>query len=134
MDDSKLPGTATSLPSPPFVHLEGIPNFRDLGGWPIGGDSNKSVRRGFIYRCGEPTKATDADLEKIRSLNISSIYDLRSRPEIEKFQVSGPTASTKEWPGVKRVYNPVFPEESWDPVSLASRHADYQAGDVEVRL
>lgn len=70
----------------------------------------------------------------MKTLHISSVYDLRSKPEIEKLQVSGPEAVIKEWPGIKRVYNPVFPEESWDPVSLAARHADYQAGDAEVRL
>ncbi|OAA65862.1 protein tyrosine/serine phosphatase [Niveomyces insectorum RCEF 264] len=70
--------------------------------------------------------ATDEAVEKIRSLGVTHIYDLRSNTEIQKMQVSDSKASVINWPGVERVSSPVFPEESYDPVSLAKRHAEYQ--------
>jgi hypothetical protein len=126
------PETSSSLPSPPFVSMKGIANFRDLGGYTIASDQTKCVRPNFIYRCAEPTKATEEDIEKIKSLGITHIYDLRSDPEIKKLQISGSAGTVTDWPGVERVYCPVFPEESYDPVSLAVRHADYHEGTEEV--
>lgn len=131
--DIKLPGTPTTLPSPPFVHLHGIPNFRDLGGWPISGKPGKSVRRNFIFRCGEPTRATEEDIKKIQSLGITHVFDLRSNPEIKKLQVTGVSNGVvTSWPGIERVYSPVFPEQEYDPVSLAKRHAEYLTDKPEV--
>jgi hypothetical protein len=128
------PETSTTLPSPPFVHLKGIANFRDLGGWPISLSPLKSVRRNYIFRCAEPTKATEETIAKIRSLGITHIYDLRAAPEIKKHQVSSSDKhggdGVVNWPGVERVYCPVHPEESYDPISLALRHGDYlEKGD-----
>jgi len=126
------PETPSTLPSPPFIPLTGIPNFRDLGGWPISSSDGKSVRRNYIYRCGEPTKATKEAIEKIKSLGINHIFDLRSEPEIQKLQVSeGSSGVVASWPGVERTYCPVFPDDSYDPVSLAVRHANYFRGDAE---
>ncbi|PGH26768.1 hypothetical protein AJ80_01532 [Polytolypa hystricis UAMH7299] len=84
------------------------------------------LRRHYIYRCGEPTKATEETINKIRSLGVTHIFDLRSIPEIKQFQVSGSAGSVPNWPGVERVYCLVFLEDSYDPVSLARRHADYK--------
>jgi hypothetical protein len=116
--------------------MKGIPNFRQVGGYPIGGHPNKSFRRGLLFRCAEPTKATSEDLKTIRSLGVTRIYDLRSKPEITKYQVSsvgsGTAGAPYSWEGVKRIYAPVFPEESWDPVSMAVRHKEYQREDAEV--
>jgi len=127
------PETPASLPTPPFVTLSGIPNFRDLGGWPIASWPHHSVRRNYVFRCGEPTKATDEAVEKIKSLGVKHIFDLRSNPEIRQHQLSGRSAGVTNWPGVERVYVPVFPEDSYDPLSIATRHADYQKGTTEVR-
>jgi hypothetical protein len=121
------PETSSDLPSPPFIHLKGIANFRDLGGWPISSSPKKSVRRNYIFRCAEPTKATEETIAKIRSLGITHIYDLRAAPEIKKFQVStlkGEGDGVVNWPGVERFYCPVHPEESFDPVGIVLRHSD----------
>jgi hypothetical protein len=127
------PETTASLPSPPFVTMQGISNFRDLGGYAIASDPKKSIRRNYIFRCAEPTLATDQDISKINTeLKITHIYDLRSNPEIEKGQISGVKGEVVNWPGVERVYCPVFPETSYDPISLATRRADFRRGDEEV--
>lgn len=49
--------TAQNLPSPPFVNVAGIANFRDAGGQPTANGQN--VRRGLIYRSADPSKATE---------------------------------------------------------------------------
>src|SRR6266480_7255976 len=126
------PETSSSLPSPPFVPLNGIPNFRDIGGYPISSSPHLSVRRNYIFRCGEPTKASPEAIAKIQSLGVTHIYDLRSKAEIQKLQLLGTGTVVTDWPGVERVYVPVFPEDAYDPVSMAVRHADYLSGDADV--
>jgi hypothetical protein len=117
--------------------MKGIPNFRAVGGYPITGQPGKSLRKGLLFRCAEPTKGTTEDIKTIKSLGINRIYDLRSIPEIKKHQVAnagtGNAGEPYKWDGVERVYAPVFPEESWDPVSMAVRHKEYQKAGPEVR-
>jgi hypothetical protein len=128
--DAITPGTPWTLPSPPFIALEGIPNCRDLGGWPISGQADRSIRRNRIFRCGDPTKATEADVEKLRLLGVRSVYDFRSTPEIDKRRAAARGAAP--WVGIERHLSPVFPNESYDPASLAASHADYMSEGTEV--
>lgn len=53
----------SDLPSPPFVHIPGIANFRDAGGQTT--RSGQNVRRGLIYRSADPSKATEEGLSKM---------------------------------------------------------------------
>lgn len=46
-----------ALPSPPFVEIPGVANFRGIGGGHIG--------PGLIYRAADPTRATKSGLEKM---------------------------------------------------------------------
>lgn len=121
--------TNISLPSPPFVTIEGIPNFRDLGGYPV--SSNQSFRRSIIYRCAEPSQVTKNGIEAMKSLKIASAYDLRSNNEIERSKASGRGGVT-EWDGCSRVFAPVFTDEDYSPENLAIRYADYTAEGTEV--
>jgi len=49
--------TMTSLPSPPFIDIPGIANFRGVGQGYVG--------PGLLYRSADPTRATSAGLEKM---------------------------------------------------------------------
>jgi hypothetical protein len=122
-----------SLPSPPFVEIAGIPNFRDLGGYPISSSSNHSIRREVIYRCAEPSKVTKDGIETMQRLGITHIYDLRSVPEIKRSEDAGRGGVT-EWDGCKRVFVPVFRDQDYSPESLAVRLKDYASSDKEVCL
>ena len=51
------------LPSPPLVDVDGIANFRDIGGYAT--SNAQTVRRGLVYRSADPSKATPAGLEKM---------------------------------------------------------------------
>ena len=55
--------TMPDLPSPPFVPVEGIANFRDIGGYPA--TSGQHVQNGLVYRCADPSKATESGLQKM---------------------------------------------------------------------
>ena len=92
------------------------------------------MRRNYIFRCGEPTKASPEAISKIQSLGVTHIYDLRSKPEIQKLQISGSGTGVTNWTGVERVHVPVFPDDAYDPVNMAVRHADYLSADANVSI
>ena len=62
--------------------MEAIHNFRDFGGYPT--TSGTHLKKGLLYRSGDLSKATDADLEHLSSLSIKTICDLRSDEERER--------------------------------------------------
>ncbi|KAB5578316.1 protein-tyrosine phosphatase-like protein [Coniochaeta sp. 2T2.1] len=123
------PETGYTLPSPPFVAVRGIPNLRDLGGWPISTSTRTrplSIRRNYIYRCGEPTSAPPSTVRLLTSPphRIATLFDLRSKAEIEGMQISGEQGRVVDWRRVKRVEVPVFGEEERaDPAALAIKYA-----------
>ena len=59
--------------------MESINNFRDFGGYKT--QNGTSLKKGLLYRSGDLSKATDADLERIASLGIKTVCDLRSEGE-----------------------------------------------------
>lgn len=121
-----------TLPSPPFVQVEGLPNLRDIGGYPVSKLSPiHSVRRGLIYRGGAPANIDKDGLKTIKSLGITHVYDLRSNTEIEKAEKAG-RAGVVLLDGSERVFAPVFTDLDYSPQSLAIRFANYQSGTPEV--
>lgn len=83
------------VPSPPLVipanlpqeqradhrllNFEGIPNFRDLGGYPTA--DGRRVKWGRLYRAGAFVDASDADLAGLQQLGLATFIDLRSNTE-----------------------------------------------------
>lgn len=119
-------------PSPPFVSVVDIPNFRDLGGYATI-TQNHSIRRGMIYRCGEPSALTDDGIATVNRLGIKYFYDLRSLTEIKKLDAAG-KRGVVEWDGCERVFVPVFIDENYSPESIAIRWNAYATGGTEVRV
>lgn len=68
-----------SEPTRPGVGLEGAPNFRDIGGYR--NQSGRVFRTGLVYRSESLSYLTDADLEKLRTLSIGLVVDIRSSHE-----------------------------------------------------
>ena len=116
------------LPSPPFIEVNGIHNFRDIGGYPA---ASKSIKTGVLYRCAEPTQITEDGIATIRRLGITHFYDLRSNTEIQRHIAAG-RGGIKEWEDCERVFVPVFQDMDYSPEALAVRFKDYFGG-VEVR-
>ena len=127
MDTSEQITDYAVLPSPPFIEVAGIPNFRDLGGYPVSSRASHSIRRDHIYRCAEPSKITEDGISTMRKLGITHMYDLRSKIEIQGAEAAG-RGSVVEWDGCSRVFVPVFTDQDYSPEKLALRYKDYSGG------
>jgi protein-tyrosine phosphatase len=62
-----------------LLPLEGVRNFRDLGGWRAA--DGRQVKWGKIYRSGVMSGLTMADITYLRMLGVTVICDLRSAQE-----------------------------------------------------
>jgi hypothetical protein len=131
MSESLQAAEAAAPTSPPFITVAGIPNFRDLGGYPISSSAKHSIKREIIYRCGEPSKVTKDGITTIQRLGITHVYDLRSNNEIERNQAAG-RGGVVQWDGCERVFVPVFTDQDYSPENLAVRFKDYASDGTEV--
>lgn len=144
---SGLPENPKDLPSPPFLDIPGIANFRDIGGYACSGTpEHASVRTGLVFRAADPSKVTSDGLAKMKQLGIKKVFDLRSVPELRH---QGP-----EWAGVdidedvfvtktegqeipadsiERVWCPVFKKEDYSPEQIALRYKEYSKMGPQVR-
>lgn len=120
----------SELPSPPFVFVDGINNFRDIGGYSISGSSGHYVRRSLLYRSADPYKVTEAGRATLESLKIRTVFDLRSKPEVAR-AVLGGIENLTSVPGLEYRFTPVFPDQDASPEALAVRYKDYAHGGVE---
>ncbi|KAK5941601.1 hypothetical protein PMZ80_005549 [Knufia obscura] len=131
------------LPTPPFIDIDGVPNFRDMGGYLIAssylsgaGTSNTTpmmFRRGLLYRCAHPQLLTEQGNKTMTNdLNIKHIFDFRSAPEVKKLSASLEKTANTDAPtnphslalqpdGVTRHFTPVYEEEDYGPVALARK-------------
>ncbi|HEX3701197.1 MAG TPA: tyrosine-protein phosphatase [Phenylobacterium sp.] len=65
------------------IAFEGIENFRDFGGYATA--CGRGLRPGRLFRSGDHSRATEADLAALKALGISAIVDLRRPDERERF-------------------------------------------------
>lgn len=144
----------SDLPSPPFVNVPGIANFRDAGGQTT--NNGKKVRNGLLFRSADPSKATVEGLNKMGKelgkvcfyqpqptlsmlayglAGLKTIFDLRSAPEIRR---DGPEWANVEIAkddvfepyGIHRDWVPVFAEQDYGPEQVAVRYKEYKRGGV----
>jgi protein-tyrosine phosphatase len=66
--------------SPNFVEIDGLANFRDIGGYPV---SSGVVRSGRVYRSDSLHRLTPDGMAAVHALNVATIIDLRSQGEAE---------------------------------------------------
>lgn len=59
--------------------LEGTPNFRDFGGYPVAG--GRRVRRGMLFRSGQLAHLSDSDLVALERLQLDVVCDFRREDE-----------------------------------------------------
>lgn len=121
----------TPLPSPPFIEIPGLRNFRDAGGYPLATNTKKMVRRGVLFRASEPSMVTDQGITRMNELRIRKVYDLRSKTEIDRDNQKG-GRHVREWEGAERVFAPVFSQDDYSPESIAKRFSSFSKEGTEV--
>lgn len=120
-----------SLPTPPFLDISGVPNFRDLGGYATDAHPGKLFRRNLIYRSSEPSKLTPEGIRKLQELGITKVYDLRSAEEIESHNAKH-GGKVVEWDGAERVLLSAFVDEDYSPEALALRFSRFSGEGSKV--
>ncbi|KAK5694649.1 hypothetical protein LTR97_009239 [Elasticomyces elasticus] len=124
VQDTILAGN-DQLPCPPFINVEGVPNFRDLGGHRCILDDTKivpSLRTGYLFRCAQPAHITSTGIDTLTTtLNIHDTYDLRSSKEIRLMSIRYPDLS-QEISGVTRHHVPIYRDEDYTPISMAEKY------------
>ncbi|RAO68770.1 uncharacterized protein BHQ10_004782 [Talaromyces amestolkiae] len=119
-----IEAAAPSTASPPFIHVDGVPNFRDIGGYRITDFS--STRRNFVYRSALLTRITPTGLQTLtQELKITTVYDLRSNAELRKDPITSSPLDNHE--AITVIHTPVFPERDSSPEQLAKRFANYMS-------
>ncbi|KAF4633923.1 hypothetical protein G7Y89_g4197 [Cudoniella acicularis] len=118
------------LHKPPFVPIDGLGNFRDIGGWAIADTSTEPqaparVRKGILYRGPDLGPITTAGVQQLKDLGVGIIFDIRSVPQIVR------AGGVKELEGIKRVWVPVFEEKEYTPEKAGLRYVQYSGDGTE---
>ncbi|KAF8550375.1 hypothetical protein OG21DRAFT_1514081 [Imleria badia] len=116
---------ADVLSRPPFVQISGICNVRDLGSYPTT-TPNLITKPGYAFRGAEVSHITEQGIQQMRALGITTVFDLRSDPEMQKYCTPIPTIE-----GVQILRTPVFTNEDYSPESIARKFELYASGTTE---
>ncbi|KAI6127421.1 protein-tyrosine phosphatase-like protein [Pisolithus croceorrhizus] len=116
---------AEVISNPPFVPIPGVSNVRDLGSYPTT-MSNVITKPGYMFRAAEVSNITKEGVEKMRALRITTVFDLRSDPEMKKYSTPIPTIEE-----VHIIRTPVFKNEDYSPESMAKKFELYARGTTE---
>jgi len=66
-----------------LVVLDGVHNFRDMGGYEMG--DGRMIGWGRLFRADGLYRLTDSDLELLDAIGIRTVVDLRSAGEVEQY-------------------------------------------------
>ncbi|KDQ64425.1 hypothetical protein JAAARDRAFT_28056 [Jaapia argillacea MUCL 33604] len=113
------------LSRPPFVRCSGVYNIRHLGGY-VSNELGGETRPNFVFRSAELSGITEKGKEQLRALGITTVFDLRSDTEMEKYNSPIPNIE-----GVEVVRVPVFQKEDYSPEMMAKRFELYSSGKTE---
>ncbi len=123
---------ASKLSAPPFVSIQGIPNARDFGAnYPSSLPSSSgpfSIKSGYLFRSGEPSRITLKGVEQLHALGIRKIFDLRSEIEVAKY------GSVPEKLGDVDIVRAAILDEAMDPVGIAKRLKDFSDNESEASV
>ena len=75
-----------------LLSFEAIENFRDFGGY---AGVEGPVARGRLFRSGQLSRTTEADLQQLRALDIRYVVDLRRSSE----RIKQPDRMPQDWQG-----------------------------------
>ncbi|KAI8067153.1 tyrosine phosphatase family-domain-containing protein [Gongronella butleri] len=115
-------GQHAAVTIPRWIDVEGVKNFRDIGGWPVR-DGSGYIRERIIFRCGHLADITPAGIATLKRLNVIAAFDFRSEPEVER-QGVGPDIQ-----GLTKHRSAIFSKSDYSPAALASRWKGYFEGE-----
>lgn len=111
--------------TPRWKNVDGIANFRDLGGFHSTESSNNNnklrtggLRPGLVFRCANTSTVTDKGVQELQQLGIKTVFDLRSESERER-------VGTARIPGLEVRWTPVFHNQDSSPAALAKRYSHF---------
>ena len=107
-----------------LLNFEGIPNFRDLGGYTT--TDGRQTKWGVLYRSGTLAHATDADIDGISQLGLSRMVDFRSGAEKTEEPDRLP-----EPPGVRTVERPTLDDGNKMVADIMDRIESGDFGDMD---
>jgi pimeloyl-ACP methyl ester carboxylesterase len=114
---------------PRWKQIEGVSNFRDIGGWkiynPTFPDSSNPHNKYFVkpnvaFRCANMTNITKNGLAKLQDLGVKAVFDLRSDGECIRNGVPDGFAEV----GIKRYHVPVFTNDDYSPQSVVVKYSN----------
>ncbi|KAI7899279.1 protein-tyrosine phosphatase-like protein [Cokeromyces recurvatus] len=88
-------GQGTGLVLPRWIDVEGVRNFRDIGGWPLK-DGSGYIRERTIFRSGHLSKIAPEGIARLKVLNVKAIFDFRLDHEVKR------DGALQEIPGITR--------------------------------
>ena len=77
--------------APRYIHVDGVINFRDCGGWETSLVEGAKINQGLYYRCAQFNSITADGKAALKDLGIKLDIDMRDRPP-----ASSPASST-DW-------------------------------------
>ncbi|MGY2113974.1 tyrosine-protein phosphatase [Nocardia gipuzkoensis] len=89
---------APAVVADPSLHLQGVQNARDIGGYRTG--DGRIVRTGLVYRTGQLNNATAGDLAALTDRRVRSVHDLRTVYERALGPDRMPEGATAHWSDV----------------------------------
>lgn len=109
---------------PRWRTIDGISNFRDVGGWRIAhpryGAKGAYVRPEVMYRCADTANITERGKQQLQHLGIKVVFDLRSDGECDN---NGVPQGLEAY-GVTRIHAPVFSKDDYSPQAIALRYTN----------
>ena len=78
--------------APRYIHVDGVINFRDCGGWKSSLVENGRVKQGLYYRCAQFNSITADGKAALKDLGIKLDIDMRDNPPKTS------PASSNDWP------------------------------------
>ncbi|KAI9264056.1 tyrosine phosphatase family-domain-containing protein [Phascolomyces articulosus] len=94
---------------PRWIDVEGVKNFRDIGGWPIK-DGSGYVRERTVFRSAQLGGITKNGIQTLRHLGITGVFDFRSDIELKDQSMRMPEIS-----GITHYQCPMFKDEDFAP-------------------
>ncbi|ORX45283.1 alpha/beta-hydrolase [Hesseltinella vesiculosa] len=124
-DNPSTKASSMNLPStvalPRWIDVEGVKNFRDIGGWTVK-DGSGYIRERTVFRSAHLGAITEAGIRTLQQLNVQAVFDFRSQPEIDRYGMM------REVPDIKVYPSAMYEKIDFSPEKMADHWKAYFEG------